>query len=49
METVQRCRLLVLDRYDFKELMESDGDLRAAISKVAEQRLFDFEKPAKSG
>lgn len=37
--TVTQCRLLVLDKEDFKDLLESDGDLRQAITEVAEQRL----------
>ena len=37
--TVTQCRLLVLDRDDFKELLEMDGDLRQAITEVAEERL----------
>ena len=47
--TVTRCRLLVLDRNDFKELIESDGDLREAISKVAERRLSEYEKTTGAG
>ncbi len=47
--TVTRCRLLVLDRNDFTELIESDGDLREAILKVAEQRLTEYEKSAGAG
>lgn len=37
--TVTQCRLLVLDKEDFKDLLEADGDLRQAIVEVAEQRL----------
>ena len=37
--TVTQCRLLVLDKQDFKDLLETDGDLRQAIIEVAEQRL----------
>ena len=33
-----RCRLLVLDKADFQELMATDGDFRQAISHVAEER-----------
>ena len=33
-----RCRLLVLDKADFQELMATDGDFRQAVSRVAEQR-----------
>jgi voltage-gated potassium channel len=38
---ITRCRLLVLDRDDFRELMEIDGDLREAITEIAEERLAD--------
>jgi len=37
--TLTNCRLLVLDKADFKDLLETDGDLREAILEVAEQRL----------
>lgn len=37
--TFTECRLLVLDKEDFKDLLESDGDLRQAIADVVEQRL----------
>jgi voltage-gated potassium channel len=37
--TVTQCRLLVLDKQDFQDLLETDGDLRQAIIEVAEQRL----------
>jgi len=34
-----QCRLLVLDRQDLEDLLETDGELRKAIMEVAEQRL----------
>lgn len=37
--TVTQCRLLVLDKEDFKDLLESDAELRQAIVEVAEDRL----------
>ena len=37
--TITQCRLLVLDRRDFEDLLESDSDLREAISEVADRRL----------
>jgi voltage-gated potassium channel len=40
---VSRCRLLVLDADDFHELLATDGDLRQAVSTVAEERLVEFE------
>ncbi|MDH3475148.1 MAG: cyclic nucleotide-gated ion channel/potassium channel family protein [Rhodospirillales bacterium] len=40
---VSRCRLLVLDADDFHELLAADGDLRQAVSTVAEERLVEFE------
>jgi len=39
--TVSPCRLLVLERQDFKNLMAEDSDLRDAIARVAEQRMGD--------
>jgi voltage-gated potassium channel len=36
--TYTECRLLVLDKEDFRDLLESDDDLRQAITDVAEQR-----------
>ena len=36
--TFTECRLLVLDKEDFEDLLESDDDLRQAITDVAEQR-----------
>ncbi len=36
---VTRCRLLVLAAEDFRELMERDGDLREAVTMVAERRM----------
>jgi voltage-gated potassium channel len=36
---VTQCRLLVLDKEDFKDLLESDTELRQAIVAVAEERL----------
>jgi len=36
---VTRCRLLTLNALDFEELLATDGDLRAAITAVAENRL----------
>lgn len=41
---ITRCRLLVLDRDDFQELMEVDGDLREAITEIAEERLIDLHE-----
>jgi len=37
--TVTQCRLLALDKNDFRDLLESDSDLREAITEVAEQRM----------
>ncbi len=37
--SVTRCRLLELGAEDFRELIEIDGDLRDAVTKVAESRL----------
>jgi voltage-gated potassium channel len=34
-----QCRLLVLDRQDLEDLLETDGELHKAIMEVAEQRL----------
>ncbi len=36
--TVTQCRLLVLDKEDFKDLLETDSDMRQAIVEVTEQR-----------
>ncbi|MHA1565214.1 MAG: cyclic nucleotide-gated ion channel [Alphaproteobacteria bacterium] len=36
---VTRCRLLMLGADDFAELMEQDGDLREAVTAVAERRM----------
>ncbi len=38
---VTQCRLLVLDKEDFKDLLETDDDLREAIMEVAEHRLSE--------
>lgn len=43
---VTRCRLLVLDIGDFHQLVAADGDLREAISRVAEERLMGSGSPA---
>lgn len=37
--TVTQCRFLVLDKADFRDLLETDADLREAVVEVAEQRL----------
>jgi voltage-gated potassium channel len=37
--TVSQCRLLVLDKGDFKDLLEADTDLRQAIVEIAERRM----------
>lgn len=42
---VTRCRLLVLEAADFHDLIAADGDLREAVSSVAERRLADLETP----
>ncbi len=39
--TVTQCRLLVLDKEDFKDLLETDSDMRQAIVEVTEQRLSE--------
>ncbi len=39
--TVTQCRLLVLDKEDFKDLLETDSDMRQAIFEVTEQRLSE--------
>ncbi len=38
---VTRCRLLVLESDAFNELIEADGDLREAITAVAEERFME--------
>lgn len=38
---ITQCRLLVLDSAEFKELLETDGDLNQAITEVAERRLAE--------
>jgi voltage-gated potassium channel len=43
--TVTPCRLLALDKNDLIDLLEEDGDLRAAITEVAEQRLAQRSDP----
>jgi voltage-gated potassium channel len=40
---ITRCRLLVLNAGDFHQLVAADGDLREAISRVAEERLMGSE------
>ena len=35
---VTRCRVLMLSAEDFSELIEHDGDLREAVTRVAERR-----------
>lgn len=37
--TVTQCRLLILDKNDFVDLLEEDSDLREGITEIAEQRL----------
>ena len=39
--TVTQCRLLVLDKEDFKDLLEANSDMRQAIVEVTEQRLSE--------
>lgn len=43
---ISRCRLLVLDRRDFHELMESDPDFRAEIAAAVAQRAPNRPKAA---
>jgi len=37
--TVTECELLALDVVDFRRLLDTHPDLKASISRVAEQRL----------
>jgi len=47
--TVTECELLALDVADFRRLLDAHPDLKAAITKVAEQRLSTSGTPPSDG
>jgi CRP-like cAMP-binding protein len=44
--TVTECRLLYLDRYDFRRLLRDHPDLHETITRVMESRLVQLEAEA---
>ncbi|MDP6882504.1 MAG: cyclic nucleotide-binding domain-containing protein [Rhodospirillales bacterium] len=47
--TVTECRLLYLDRYDFRRLLRDHPDLEETITRVMESRLKQLEAKGSTG
>ncbi len=47
--TVTECRLLYLDRYDFRRLLREHPDLQEIITRVMENRLVQLESENSTG